>query len=252
LKRSPKGEIVRFAEKPKPEELAGLESLPGSNKPYLASMGIYVFSTELLRELLQAPGDDFGKDIIPGALPNHRVMGYVFDRYWADIGTIRRFYEVNLELASPNRPVELFGPRWPLYTLPRFLPPSEVRKSRLDQVMLADGCTICDSDLSSSVIGLRSRIGPNVTIRSSVIMGADYYETDAERAENKRHSRPDIGIGQGSTVDGALIDKNARIGRNVQIRALHGRPDSETETWVARDGLVIVPKNAIIPDGTVI
>jgi glucose-1-phosphate adenylyltransferase len=218
----------------------------------MASMGIYVFSTELLYELLQAPGDDFGKDIIPAAMPNRRVMGYVFDRYWADIGTIRRFYEVNLELASPNHPVELFDPRWPLYTLPRFLPPSEVRKSRLDQVVLADGCYVCDSDLSSSVIGLRSRIGPNATVRSSVIMGADYYETNAERAENKRQGRPDIGIGQGSIVQDALIDKNARIGRNVQIRALSDRPDSETETCVARDGLVIVPKNAVIPDGTII
>jgi glucose-1-phosphate adenylyltransferase len=252
LKRSPGGEIVSFAEKPKPGELAGLESLPDSDKPYLASMGIYVFSTELLREMLETPGDDFGKDIIPAALPNHRVMGYVFDRYWADIGTIRRFYEVNLEMASPDRPMELFGSHWPIYTLPRFLPPSEVQESRLDQVLLADGCYVRDSDISSSVIGLRSSIGPNVTIRSSVIMGADYYETDAEKVENERHSRPDIGIGQGSTIKDALIDKNARIGRNVRIRALPGRPDSETENWVARDGLVIVPKNAIIPDGTVI
>jgi glucose-1-phosphate adenylyltransferase len=179
-------------------------------------------------------------------------MGYVFDRYWADIGTIRRFYEVNLEMASPDRPVELFGPHWPIYTLPRFLPPSEVRGSRLDQVLLADGCYVHDADLSNSVIGLRSRIGPNVTIRSSVIMGADYYETDAERAENKRQGRPNVGVGQGSSVQDALIDKNARIGRNVQIRTLPDRPDAETETWVARDGLVIVPKNAIIPDGTVI
>jgi glucose-1-phosphate adenylyltransferase len=252
LKRSLDGEIVSFAEKPKPEALAGLESLPGSDKPYLASMGIYVFTTELLRELLKAPGDDFGKDIIPGALPNHRVMGYVFDSYWADIGTIRRFYEVNLELASPARPLALYGPRWPIYTLPRFLPPSEVRGSRLDQVLLADGCFVRDSDISNSVIGLRSSIGPNVTIRSSVIMGADYYETEAEIAANKHRGQPDIGIGQGSTVEGALIDKNARVGRNVHIRSLPGRLDSETEHWVARDGLVIVPKNAVVPDGTVI
>jgi glucose-1-phosphate adenylyltransferase len=252
LKRSPDGEIVSFAEKPEPEELAGLESLPGSDKPYLASMGIYVFSTELLRELLKAPGDDFGKDIVPAALPNHRVMGYVFDRYWADIGTIRRFYEVNLEMASPDRPMELVGPHWPIYTLPRFLPPSEVRESRLDQVLLADGCYVCDSDISNSVIGLRSSIGPGVTIRSSVIMGADYYETDAEKAENIRYGQPAIGIGQGSTVEGALIDKNARIGRNVYIRSLPSRSDSETENWVARDGLVIVPKSAVIPDDTVI
>jgi glucose-1-phosphate adenylyltransferase len=252
LKRSPDGEIISFTEKPEPEALAGLASLPGSDKPYLASMGIYVFSSELLRELLKAPGDDFGKDTIPKALPNRRIMGYVFDRYWADIGTIRRFYEVNLELASPDRPFELFGPRSPIYTLPRFLPPSEVRGSRLDQVLMADGCCIRDSDISNSVIGLRSSIGPGVTIRSSVIMGADYYETDVEKAEHKRYGRPDIGIGQGSTVEGALVDKNARIGRNVHIRNLPGRADSETEDWVARDGLVIVPKSAVIPDGAII
>jgi glucose-1-phosphate adenylyltransferase len=252
LKRNPDGEIVSFTEKPKPEALAGLESLPGSGKPYLASMGIYVFSTELLHDLLAAPGDDFGKHIIPQALPSHRLMGYVFDGYWADIGTIRRFYEVNLELVAPNRPLELLDPRWPIYTHPRFLPPSEVCGSRLDQVLLADGSYVYDSDISNSVIGLRSIIGPQAIIRSSVLMGADYYEPDVEKAENSRQGRPNIGIGEGATIEGAIIDKNAHIGRNVHIRHLPGRPDSECEDWVASDGLVIVPKNAAIPDGAVI
>jgi glucose-1-phosphate adenylyltransferase len=252
LKRNPDGEIVSFSEKPKPEALAGLESLPGSDKPYLASMGIYVFSTELLGELLAAPGDDFGKHIIPQAMPSHRLMGYVFDGYWADIGTIRRFYEVNLELIASDRPLELLDPRWPIYTHPRFLPPSEVRGSRLDQVLLADGSCIYDSDISGSVVGLRSVIGPNATIRSSVLMGADYYEADAAKAENLRLGRPNIGIGQGSTIDSAIIDKNARIGRNVHIRNLPDRPDFDSEDWVAREGLVIVPKSGTIPDGSVI
>lgn len=252
LKRSPDGEIVSFTEKPRPGALAGLESMPDSDRPYMASMGIYVFSTALLHELLQTPGDDFGKDIIPRALPNYRVMGYVHEGYWADIGTIRRFYEVNLELASPERPLDLFGPHWPIYTHPRFLPPSEVRGSRLDQVLLADGCYVYDSDVSNSVIGLRSVIGPNATVRSSIIMGADYYETEAERAENERLARPDVGVGPGSIVAGALIDKNARIGRDVHIRHMPDRPDAHGEGWVALYGLVIVPKSAVIPDGTVI
>jgi len=252
LKRNPDGEIIRFTEKPKPDALDGLESMAGSDKPFMASMGIYVFSTQMLFELLQGPGDDFGKNLIPGALPDRRVMGYVFDGYWADIGTIRRFYEVNLELASPDRPLDLFGPQWPIFTRPRFLPPSEVRGSRLDQVLLADGCYIYDSEISNSVIGLRSIIGPNVTIRSSVIMGADYYETDAEKAENKRLGRPDIGIGEGSTIEGAVIDKKACIGHNVHIRHVSGRLDEAHDNWVACDGLVIVPKSAVIPDGTVI
>jgi len=252
LKRSPDGEIVSFTEKPSPERLAGLESLPDTDKPYLASMGIYVFSTELLRELLEAPGDDFGKDVIPQALPDCRVMGYIYDGYWADIGTLRRFYEVNLELASPSQPLELFSPHWPIYTHPRFLPPSEVRSARIEGVLLADGCYIDTADITDAVIGLRSMVGHNVTIRSSVLMGADYYETDAQRAENRRLGRPDIGIGEGSTIECAIIDKNARIGRGVHIRDLPDRPDVETEDWVASDGLVVVPKSACIPDGTVI
>jgi glucose-1-phosphate adenylyltransferase len=226
--------------------------MPDSDKPFMASMGIYVFSTQMLFELLQQPGDDFGKNLIPGALPDHRLMGYVFDGYWADIGTIRRFYQVNLDLASPDRPLDLFGPQWPIFTRPRFLPPSEIRDSRLDQVLLADGCYIYDSDIDKSVIGLRSIVGPHATIRSSVIMGADYYETDEEKTENKRLGRPDMGIGEGSTIEGAIIDKKARIGRKVHIRELPERADEDHEDWVASDGLVIVPKSAVIPDGTVI
>jgi glucose-1-phosphate adenylyltransferase len=252
LKRNAEGRIVNFTEKPEPDALAGLESLPGSDKPYMASMGIYVFSTELLHELLQAPGDDFGKHIIPQALSERKVMGYIFDGYWADIGTIRRFYEVNLELTVPEPQLDLFNPRWPIYTHPRFLPPSDVRTSRLDQVLLADGCHVYGADIANSVIGLRSVIKPEVTIRSSIIMGADYYETDEQKAENQSRGRPDIGIGQGSILEGALIDKNARIGRNVRIRQIPERPDSETEDWVARDGLVIVPKSACLPDNGVI
>jgi len=252
LKRNPDGEIVRFTEKPQPELLPGLASLSGSGKPFMASMGIYVFSTELLRELLQAPGDDFGKHIIPSALPERRVTGYVFDDYWADIGTIRRFYEVNLQLAAPDCPLDLFGPQWPIYTHPRFLPPSEVRKSRFDSVLLADGCHVFESDVSNSVIGLRSRIGPNVSIQSSVVMGADYYETDGQRAENQPRGRPDVGIGSGTRIEAAIIDKNARIGRNVRIRSLPDRPDEDQEDWVAREGLIIIPKSAVIADGTVL
>jgi glucose-1-phosphate adenylyltransferase len=157
-----------------------------------------------------------------------------------------------LDLASPNRPLDLFGPQWPIFTRPRFLPPSEVRNSRLDQVLLADGCHICDSDISNAVVGLRSIIGPHATICASVIMGADFYETAEEKAENQRLGRPDMGIGEGSTVEGAVIDKKARIGRNVHIRSVPERPDEDHEDWVAREGLVIVPKSAVIPDNTVI
>jgi glucose-1-phosphate adenylyltransferase len=252
LKRSADGEIVNFTEKPAPEVLPELASMPGADEPFMASMGIYVFSTDLLFELLDAPGDDFGKEIIPAALPNQRVMGYVFDDFWADIGTIRRFYEVNLQLIARDRPFELNLPHRPIYTHARFLPPSEAHHSKLDQVLLADGSDVYDSEITNTVIGLRSIVGPNVKIDDTVIMGADYYETDEDREENRRLGRPNIGIAEGSVIECAIIDKNARIGRNVHIRYRPDRPDKETEDWVAREGLVIVPKSAIIPDGTVI
>lgn len=253
LKLSSDGQIARFTEKPKTEEaLEGLGSWEGAERPYMGSMGIYVFATKLLFELLEAKGDDFGRDIIPAAIKNRRVMGYVFDGYWEDIGTIRRFYQVNLDMASPDAPFDFYSPDRPIYTHARFLPASEVHGAHLHNVLLTDGCRVYDATARDSVIGLRSIIGPEVTIRSTVMMGADYYETDEELADNKREDRPDIGIGAGSIIEQAIIDKNARIGRNVTIRAIPNRPDSEGDNWVARDGLIIVPKNAVIPDGTVI
>ncbi|MFP4394473.1 MAG: glucose-1-phosphate adenylyltransferase [Anaerolineales bacterium] len=249
LKRAEDGEIVSFTEKPAPDQLAGLESIPG-DKPYMASMGIYVFSTKLLFELLKTPGDDFGKEIIPAALPERKVMGYIFDDFWADIGTIRRFYEVNLALTSPDRPFDLNAPHRPIYTHARFLPPSESHGSELNQVLLGDGCQVYDSKAAHSVIGLRGIVGPDVVIESSVLMGADYYETDEEKQKNRELGRPDVGIGAGSVIECAIIDKNARIGRNVHIRHIPNRPDKETADWVAKEGLVIIPKSAVIPDGT--
>ena len=251
LKRNPAGEIVNFVEKPSPDGLPGLESLPDSDTPFLASMGIYVFPTDLLLDVLQTEGDDFGKDIIPGVISNHHVMGFVYDGYWADIGTIRRFYEVNLEMASPERPFDFYSPNRPVYTRARFLPPSRVHETKLNHVLMADGCKVTGAEITHAVIGLRSIIKRQTVIRSSVIMGADYYETEAECEKNRRIGRPCVGIGRGSRIEAAIIDKNARIGRNVHIRYLN-RPDSETDNWVARDGIVIVPKNALIPDNTVI
>lgn len=251
LKRNPDGEIISFTEKPGPEILGDLESTPGSDKPFMASLGIYVFSTMLLSELLAEPGDDFGNDIIPKALSGHRVMGHVFDGYWADIGTIRRFYEVNLEMAA-TQAFELNVPNQPVYTSARFLPPTELKGARICKVMLAEGCRIGDAEITNSVVGIRSIIGSEVVLRDTVMMGADYYETDEQRAENRRLERPDIGVGDGSIIESAIIDKKARIGRCVHIRALPDRPDSENENWLVRDGLVVVPKSAVIPDDTVI
>ncbi len=253
LKLNPDGQIARFVEKPQTDEdLEGLESWEDSDEPYMASMGIYVFSLEVMEELLLMRGNDFGKDIIPRAINTHRVMGFVFDDFWEDIGTMRRFYEVNLQMTSPNPPFDFYSPERPIYTHPRFLPGSQVHGGHMHNVVMADGSRIYDATVRFSVIGLRSLVNRGVTLHRTVLMGADYYETEEDREENRRLGRPDIGIGPGSVIEGAIIDKNARIGRRVIIRMLPDRPDEEHHNWVARDGIVIVPKNAVIPDNTVI
>ncbi|MBI9070356.1 MAG: glucose-1-phosphate adenylyltransferase [Melioribacteraceae bacterium] len=252
LKRADNGKIVDFKEKPNAELLPDLQSLPGTDKPYMASMGIYVFSVALLEELLNSDADDFGKDIIPNAINNKKVMGYIFDDYWADIGTIRRFYEVNLELASPQRPFSFISSSNRTYTRPRFLPPAEISNVCINEVLLTDGCKIADSSIEKSVIGLRSIICKNAVIKSTILMGADMYESDSECEQNEIDGIPNLGIGEGSTIEAAIIDKNARIGKNVQIKNDPDRPDAENDNWYVREGLVIVRKDGIIADGTVI
>ena len=254
LKLSPDNFISDFVEKPQTEEdLGQLVSRAGNEKPFMASMGIYIFNYDAMIELLaDNPGNDFGKHIIPAAIKSHKVAAYIFDGFWEDIGTIRRFYEVNLEMTSSRPSFDFFQSDRPIYTHARFLPPSEVHGSRLADVLLADGCKIQNANINNSVIGLRSIIGSGVNIRRSVLMGADYLETPADLAENQSQSIPNIGIGPGSTIEGAIVDKNARIGKNVSIKFRYNRRDREERNWVAKEGLVIVPKNAIIPDGTVI
>ncbi|MFQ5399109.1 MAG: glucose-1-phosphate adenylyltransferase [Anaerolineae bacterium] len=253
LKLSPEREITDFVEKPKTAEaLDAFMSGDNPEKPLMASMGIYLFTVDTLFEILESEGDDFGRDIIPAAIRERRVMGYVFEGYWEDIGTIARFYQVNLDMAQPNAPFDFYSPKRPIYTRPRFLPASEVQHAHLHNVLLTDGCRIDDATIENSVVGLRSIICPGVSIKSTIIMGADYYETDRDPVENRRQGRPPIGIGTGSVIERAIIDKNARIGRNVHIRAMPDRPDTDEVCWFSRDGIVIIPKNTSIPDGTII
>lgn len=252
LKLGDDDRISQFVEKPKTDEL--LDSLVSSddpNKPYMASMGIYVFRTATLFELLDRnKGDDFGKHIIPSAISDCRVVGFPFDGYWEDIGTVRRFYEVNLDMSAPLPKFNLYDPNNPIYTRPRFLAASKIQGGSLSNVLLADGCRIQESTIRNSIIGLRSIISDGVTIERSIIMGSDYYERD--RKSGERTSDIPIGIGADSVIQGAIVDKNARIGRRVIIRNMPDRPDEEHDNWVAKEGIVIVPKNALIPDGTVI
>jgi len=246
--------IEEFAEKPKGKALERMSSGDDPDKPFLASMGIYVFQYEVLRELLEKhKKDDFGKHILPAAIKSHRVCAYSFNGYWADIGTVRAYYEANLSLALPDPPFDLYNPDHPIFTRPRYLPGTRTDACHLERVLLADGCKIKDAIISDSVIGLRSIIGPGVRISRSIIMGADFYEDPTRRATNPERGVPDVGIGSGCTIEGAIIDKNARIGNNVVIRP-HPEVDEmvEEENYVIRDGLVIVPKGVTIPDGTVI
>ncbi len=253
LKADENGSITEWVEKPSPERLKDLASLPG-DKPYLASMGIYVFGAQVLNKILrEEPGSDFGKHIIPAAIAEGlRVSAYQFEGYWEDIGTMRTFYEVNLALAGPNPPFDFFAPEWPIYTRARYLSGSRVLDSSIHRVVLAPGCQINNAAVADSVIGLRSIVRPGAHLHRVVMMGADYYETLVQIEENAHLGLPSMGVGDGSVIENAILDKNVRIGRNVVIRNHEGAEEEETDTYVVRDGIVVVPKGAVIPDNTVI
>jgi glucose-1-phosphate adenylyltransferase len=217
-------------------------------------MGIYIFRTDVLQKALEeSDAEDFGKQIIPATISNYRVYAFIFHGYWEDIGTIRSFYEANLAMTLPNPPFDFYDPHRPIYTRPRFLPPSITDGCALERAVLAEGCLVHGASIRESVIGLRSIIGADVRITRTVMMGADFYESPDEKLENRRLGRPDVGIGRGSSIEGAIIDKNARIGEGVIVRPHSpGEEMVETEHYVIRDGIVVIPKNAIIPDGMVI
>ncbi len=254
LKTDDEGRIISFHEKPRPDELDGLESIPDSDKPYMASMGVYLFRADMLRQVLvESDAEDFGKQIIPAAIESLRVYAFPFDGYWEDIGTIRALYEANLALTLPDPPFDFYDSNNPIYSRPRFLPCSRADGCHLERTVLAEGCLIEQSDIRESVIGLRSVIGPDARVTRTVVMGADFYETPGRKAENRRRDRPDVGIGRGSIIEGAIIDKNARIGEGVTIRPhAPGEDMMKAENYVIQDGIVVVPKNAVIPDGTII
>lgn len=255
LKTDEHGRITSFHEKPEADELDGLESAPDSDRPYMASMGVYLFRADVLQQVLESSdAEDFGRQIIPSVIDSLRVYAFTFDGYWEDIGTIRAFYKANLALTLPDPPFDFYEPGRPVYTRPRFLPPSVTEGScDVETSVLTEGCLVQESIIRESVIGLRSVIGPDVRVARTVMMGADFYETPERKAENRALGRPDVGIGRGSNIQGAIIDKNARIGEGVAIRARDPEGEMvETENYVIRDGIVVIPKNSVIPDGTVI
>lgn len=254
IKTDEDGRITSFHEKPQADELDGLECVPDSDRPCLASMGIYIFRPDVLREMLEgSDAEDFGRQIIPAAIESRRVYAYQFDGYWEDIGTIRSFYEANLAMTLPDPPFDFYDPQYPMYTRPRFLPPSRADGCHLDHTALAEGCIIEKADIRNSVIGLRSIVRADAHLTQTVMMGADYYETPERRGENRRLGIPDVGIGRGSRIEGAIIDKNAHIGADVTIRSHRGETEFvESEDYTIKDGIVVIPKNSVIPDGTII
>ena len=248
--------ITEFVEKPKdPAVLAKMESKSAMPKgrPYLASMGIYIFNRETLRDCLDGnDGKDFGKNILPAAIGSKKVSAFIHEGYWEDIGTIGAFYRANLDLLAQEPKFDFGLSTAPIYTRARFLPGSVVEDCQVIQAIVSDGCIIRKSILDQAVIGIRSRIGPGCQIRRSILMGADYYETPFQQEDNRKRQRPAIGIGEGTVIEDAIIDKNVRIGRNVVIRAAGKDRDMDGENFYVRDGVVIIPKGSIIPDGGVI
>jgi glucose-1-phosphate adenylyltransferase len=255
LKMESSGMITRFSEKPKDPDL--VESLKidveswkhrgvTDERSLMASMGIYLFNTDtLVRVLEENPKMDFGKDIIPSSLPKYKVFGYVFEGYWEDIGTIDAFYRANLDLTADNPKFSFYSPGAPIYSHPRFLPASHVQECLLRRAIISEGCEIFGSRITESVIGIRSVIRENAELNRTLMLGADTYEEEALGS-------PPLGIGPGCFIDGAIIDKNARIGANVRITNKRQFRNYDGENYFVRDGIVIIPKNAQIQPDTVI
>ncbi|GIW88001.1 MAG: glucose-1-phosphate adenylyltransferase [Isosphaeraceae bacterium] len=267
MKIDPKGRVLSFTEKPKtPEALAecrtSAESMIGLgfgsalDRPYLASMGIYLFNRSALVELLaSSAATDFGKELFPQTIRTQHVQAHLFDGYWEDIGTVGAFHKANIDLALDNPPFEFMSGDRPIFTRPRYLPCSRIAGSTVRNSLIADGCFIGrGAVIENSVIGVRAQIGEGAVIRNSYVMGADIFEPASAREANRRAGRPDLGIGAGSHIENAIIDKNARIGQNVRIVNERGEDESDPDNpqYVIRDHIVVVPKFTVFADGTVV
>ena len=253
--------VARFVEKPQDPQLldslrldaaaaAALGLRAGGGERLLASMGIYVFRRQVLLDLLDNTLTDFGKHIIPAAINSHRVHAFVFDGYWEDIGTIRSFFEANLDATRELPQFDFFNMAAPIFTHPRFLPASKINGAQIDHAVISDGCIINPSRISHSLIGIRSIVDAGSTLHRVVSFGGDYYESDASIRDAAARGWPRIGIGANTHISNAIIDKNARIGSHVVISP-EGKPENfDHDLYFIRDGIVVIPKNGVIPDGT--
>ncbi len=248
--------ITRFVEKPKEppilqslriqEPLLAELGLPAGSEHYQASMGIYLFNREVLVRCLDNDFDDFGKNVIPAAIEKYRVQAHVFQGYWEDIGTIHSFFEANLALAEIEPPFSFYRPGSTVFARPRFLPASKINSAAISRAVVSDGCIITDANLDRCVVGIRSIIETGARLKNVVMMGADFYESESIRPPDA----PPMGIGPGTQITDAIVDKNARIGKNVVISPEGKPPTFDGDNYFIRDGIVIIPKNAVVPDGT--
>jgi glucose-1-phosphate adenylyltransferase len=254
MKVDASGRVLHFDEKPPPERLPTLASTPpGAKQPvYLASMGIYVFSRKALERALEnAEHMDFGAHVLPGMLSSAHVQGYLYEGYWEDVGTVRSYFEANLALTRKDSAFNFYHPSYPIYSQRSFLAPTQLHACQVHDALIADGCYLDRVHIEHAVIGLRSRIGADVRIKRSLVLGADENETAMEDRP-EMGDRPPLGIGDNTFIENAIIDKNARIGKNVRIHNASGFRHHDGGSFFVRDGIVIVPKSGVIPDGTVI
>ena len=254
--------IQNFVEKPK--EASVLEPLKLGDEArqqlgikmtgdaFLASMGIYVFNRDVICELLDNPHSDFGKHIIPHAIKSRRVFSYVYQGYWEDIGTIRSFFEANLDLVSELPRFNFFDMSAPIFSRPRYLPGSKINGAHIDHAVISDGCIINRATIVRSIIGLRTLVGSGTKLNRVIVIGSDYYEAADSVERHMKEGKPRIGIGENCTIDNAIIDKNTRIGNNVTISPAGKAENLDHQNYFIRDGIIIIPKDAVIPDGTVI
>jgi glucose-1-phosphate adenylyltransferase len=220
---------------------------------FIGSMGIYLFNSKIMMELLtETDHTDFGKGVIPHAIKTKRVYGYLFNGYWEDVGTVQSFYRAMMDLVVPFPKFNFYEAKRRIFTRPRYLPGAKITDCQVRQSVINEGTILEECRVESSMVGIRSRVNGGTQILRSVIMGADYYETPEELAENRGLGRPDIGIGRDCVIEKAIIDKNARVGDGVQILDRNRGQNMETENYVIRDGIVIVPKNSTLPPGTLI
>ncbi|MBP6822221.1 MAG: glucose-1-phosphate adenylyltransferase [Acidobacteria bacterium] len=263
MKTDDNGKIIEFREKPPADQLdsmlvdtskLGLSQEEAAQRPFIASMGVYVFKYSALREMLKGTTyKDFGGEIIPAAIGKYNVQGYLFDGYWEDIGTIRSFYNANLDMASVVPKFNFFDADSPIFTRPRYLPNTKIQGScSITNSLIPEGCILNSVSISRSVLGVRTRVESGSVVENTLMMGADYYQTLAELANDRKDGLPWVGIGENTIVRNAIIDKNVRIGSNVSILNEAGLEEHDGDNYYIREGITIIPKNAVITDGTII